>query len=129
MKKICFLSTLVLSVLLGLPSAAQDFSNKGKEFWITYSYHVGMNGGSGTPAMTVYISSDVTANYTVEAYGAGVIQSGTVLPNQVNAVAIPNTFFINGDGLFTNRAIRVTADKPVVVYSFITRTQASAATL
>ena len=88
-----------------------------------------MNGGSGTPAMTVYISSDVTANYTVEAYGAGVIQSGTVLPNQVNAVAIPNTFFINGDGLFTNRAIRVTADKPVVVYSFITRTQASAATL
>ena len=121
MKKICLLSTLVLTVLLCKLSTAQDFSNKGKEFWLTYSYHVGMNGGSGTPAMTVYITSDVTTTYTVEAFGAGVISSGTVFANQVSAVGIPNSYFINGDGLFTNRAIRVTAVKPVVVYSFITR--------
>ncbi|MFN4836179.1 MAG: hypothetical protein ACK5GS_00920, partial [Bacteroidota bacterium] len=40
---------------------AQDFSNKGKEFWIPYSYHVGMSGGVGSNvAMTLYITSDVT---------------------------------------------------------------------
>jgi hypothetical protein len=27
---------------------SQDFSNKGKEFWISYSYHVGMSGGGNS---------------------------------------------------------------------------------
>ncbi len=128
MRKYCLLSTLVLTLLMGTFSVAQDFSNKGKEFWVSYSYHVGMN-GNGTPSMTLYISSDVTTTYKVEAFGAALIQTGTVFANQVAVVGIPNTYFINDDGLFNNRAILVTAEKPVVLYSFITRSQASAATL
>ena len=69
MKRIFLLSTLVI-ILSGNESFAQDFSNKGKEFWLAYCYHVGMNGG-GSPEMTLYITSDVNTNYKVEIYQNG----------------------------------------------------------
>lgn len=129
MRKLLRLSTLLLlASLWGGISFSQDFSNKGKDFWLAYSYHVGMNTG-GSPVMTLYISSDVTTTYSVDIFGVTTLQAGTILANQVIAVQIPSSYFIYGDGLFTNRAIRVTAQKPVVVYSFITRSQASAASL
>lgn len=115
---------------LGL--AAQDFSNKGREFWIPYSYHVGMNAGTGSGVtMTLYITSDVNTTYTVEAFGAAgpPIQSGTIAVGQVVTCNIPNTYFIPGSGTFSNRAIRVTAERPVVVYSYITQSAVSGATL
>jgi hypothetical protein len=53
---------------------SQDFSNKGKEFWIPYSYHVGMGGGVGSNvAMTLYITSDVTTTYEVEIFGVATL--------------------------------------------------------
>ncbi|MDB5253610.1 MAG: hypothetical protein JWP27_2779, partial [Flaviaesturariibacter sp.] len=108
---------------------AQDFSNKGKEFWIAYSYHVGMVNTGGTPTMTLYLTSDVTTTYKVEAYGSTTIQTGTITAGQVQLVSVPNSYFINADGKFSGRAIHVTSQKPIVVYSYITRTAASAATL
>jgi len=125
-----YLSTLILLlVLIGKPIHAQDFSNKGKEFWLAYSYHVGMVNAGGTPVMTLYLTSDVTTTYNVEIYSGTPIQSGTINANQVVSVTIPNTYFVSGDGLINGRAIHVTAVKPIVVYSFITRSQASAASL
>ncbi|MFC4261317.1 PKD domain-containing protein [Ferruginibacter yonginensis] len=123
------LLVLILS-FLGIHSFAQNFSNKGKEFWLAYSYHVGMvNNTGGAPSMTLNITSDVTTTYTVEIFGGPVISTGTIIANGVNNVTIPNTYFINGDGTFNNKAIHITAVSPIVVYSFITRAQASAATL
>lgn len=128
MRKLLRLSTLLLlAAFCSSVSYSQDFSNKGKEFWLAYSYHVGMNGSN--PTMTLYITSDVTTTYNVEIFGITSIASGTIMANQVVPVVIPNFYFINGDGLFSGKAIRVTAQRPVVVYSFITRSQASAATL
>ena len=129
MRKIYLLSTLVLAILSGSKSYAQDFSNKGKEFWLAYCYHVGMVNAGSAPAMTLYITSDVATTYTVEIFGVTTLASGPIAANQVIPVTIPNTYFINGNGVFNNRTIRVTAAKPVVVYSFITRAQASAASL
>lgn len=129
MKKLYLLSTIVLSLLLSNTSSAQDFSNKGKEFWLAYCYHVGMVNPGGAPAMTLYITSDVATTYTVEIYGVTTIATGPIAANQVIPVTIPNTYFINTDGLTTGRTIRVSAPKPIVVYSFITRSQASAASL
>ncbi len=126
MRKIILL--LVLS-FISFFSFSQDFSNKGKEFWLAYSYHVGMVNGGGTPAMTLYLTSDVTTTYTVEIFGGAVIASGTITAGFVTNVSIPNTYFVNADGIFSGRAIHVTAAKPIVVYSFITRSQASAASL
>lgn len=120
---------LLLTICIASTSFSQDFSNKGKEFWLAYSYHVGMSGGSGTPVMTLYITSDVSTTCTVDIYGVATLATVAITPGVVTPVVIPNAYFINDDGLFLNKAIHVTAAKPVVVYSFITRAQASAATL
>ena len=120
---------LVTAVLTCLCTSAQDFSNKGKEFWLAYCYHVGMVNGGGTPTMTLYLTSDVATTYNVEVYGGTNLQSGSIAPGQVVTADIPSTYFINDEGVFTNKAIRVTAANPIVVYSYITRSQASGATL
>lgn len=118
------------AVLTSFSAVSQDFSNKGKDFWLAYSYHVGMiNTAAGPPTMTLYLTSDVSANYTVDIYGVGTITNGTILPNQVIPVNIPNAYFIDNEGIFNGKAIHVTSNNPIVVYSYITRSQASGATL
>jgi gliding motility-associated-like protein len=129
MRKFCLLCTLVLTLLACSTGRAQDFSNRGKEFWLAYSYHVGMVNTGGSPVMTLYITSPVSTTYTVEIYGLTTLASGNINAGQVVTVDIPTTYFINNEGVFNNRAIRVTAQKPVVVYSYITRNAASGATL
>ncbi|MFM8709717.1 MAG: PKD domain-containing protein, partial [Sphingomonadales bacterium] len=125
-------SLSLLLMAFGLIISAQDFSNKGKEFWIPFSYHVGMNAGpTSSVSMTLYITSDVNTSYTVEAFGAAgpAIQSGNIAVGQVVTCVIPNTYFIPSSGLFSNRTIRVSAERPVVVYSYITQSAVSGATL
>lgn len=117
---------------IGASAFAQDFSNRGREFWVAYSYHVGMVNPGGAPAMTLYLTSPVATTYTVEAFGAAgpPISTGNINANQVVPVVIPNTYFIDANGLApAGRAIRVTAADPIAMYSFITRSSASAATL
>ena len=58
-----------LSISFCLNSSSQDFSNKGKEFWLAYSYHVGTVNGGSPVVMTLYITSDVSTTYSVEIYG------------------------------------------------------------
>lgn len=120
-----FMPVLLLTSVM----QAQDFSNKGKEFWLAYCYHVGMVNSGGQPTMTLYITSDVNTGYTVEIYGGSIVQTGTITAGQVVTVVIPNSVFINDEGLFANKAVRITANQPVVVYSYITRSAASCATL
>src|SRR4029079_7946339 len=107
MRKLCMVSTAVLTLLLyGVVSHAQDFSNRGREFWLAYSYHVGMVNGGGSPVMTLYITSDGTTTYTVENFGVAPIATGTIIGGQVATVEIPASCFINNEGLFANKAIR-----------------------
>lgn len=116
--------------LISLWSFAQDFSNKGKEFWLAYSYHVGMAAtSSGPPTMTLNMTSDVNTTYTVEIYGGAVISTGSITANAVTTITIPTTYFVNDDGLFNQKAIHVTAAKPIIIYAFQTRAQATGATL
>ena len=121
--------TLVVTIVIWLSASAQDFSNKGKEFWLAYCYHVGMINPGGPPIMTLYITSDVATTYTVEIFGGPTLQTGSIAAGQVVTATIPATYFIDNEGIFNNKAIRVIAAKPVVVYSYITRSQASGATL
>lgn len=117
------------ALMSSLLTQGQDFSNKGKEFWLAYSYHVGMANAGGSPVMTLYLSSDVNTPYNVEIFGGATIQTGNIVAGQVITVNIPNSYYIDDEGTFSNKAIRVSAEKPIVVYSFITRSAASAATL
>ncbi|HEX6333332.1 MAG TPA: PKD domain-containing protein [Flavisolibacter sp.] len=124
-----FAALLGIAACCIMPASAQDFSNRGKEFWLAYSYHVGMVNSGGLPVMTLYLTSDEVTNFQVSIYGGASIQSGTINAGQVVTVTIPTTYFIDDEGLFSNKAIRVTGDKPLVVYSYITRAAASGATL
>ena len=107
---------------------SQDFSNKGKEFWIAYSYHVGMQ-NPPAPTMTLYITSDVNTNYTVEIFGAATLQSGSIAAGQVVSVIVPPAYMLTAGGLYTGKTIRVTTDKNSVVYAYITRSAVSGATV
>ena len=83
---------------------SQDFSNKGKEFWIPYSYHVGMSQGPGSyPTMTLYITSDLNTNYTVEIYGVTTLQTGSITAGQVVSVVVPTSYILNSGGLFIRK--------------------------
>ncbi|GAA4331190.1 PKD domain-containing protein [Flaviaesturariibacter amylovorans] len=130
MKKLIAFLLLTGIFLAPRSTHAQDFSNKGKEFWLAYSYHVGMAGGAGNqPVMTLYLTADETTTYTVEIFGVTTVATGTITAGQVASVSISTAYAINDEGAFSNRAIRVTSAKPIVMYSYITRSAASAATL
>ena len=118
----------LILLFIGTYSYGQDLSNKGKEFWIPYSYHVNQT-GNGVLVMTLYLTSDIKTDYKVEIYGDVVIQSGTINAGQVISVVIPNTYLLNNEGLFKKMAIRVSALNPIVVYSYITQNAISGATV
>ncbi|MBO9198668.1 MULTISPECIES: gliding motility-associated C-terminal domain-containing protein [Niastella] len=107
---------------------AQDFSNKGKDFWIGYGNHVRMFTGSPAEKMQLYITSDVATTGQVSIASIGFIQNFTVQPNQITTIDIPRTAALLDDGLY-NHGIHVTAEKPVVVYSFIYVSAISGATV
>jgi hypothetical protein len=121
---------LLLLVLAAThPIYAQDFSNKGKEFWIGYGDHVGMHSGVGQQ-MSLYITSDVNTTGLVEIPGAvpAVSIPFSVIANQVTTVLIPSSAEMDDEGLF-NTGIHVTSQRPVVVYSHIYAMNVSGATL
>jgi gliding motility-associated-like protein len=125
---------LLLSVLcLSQLAKAQDFSNRGKDFWIAYPSHI-----DGTASvMGLYITSDQNASGTIKV-GATTI-AFTVTANTItrkflgpNAAGdAPNTgvHLTTQDGIEVGKGIRVTSDKPVVVYAHIIRSARSGATL
>ena len=121
---------LLVGLLYSAIALSQQLNNKGREFWLAYSYLFAMRTLTPTkPVMTISITSDVATSYSVEIYGVTVVASGTIAANQVKEIAIPNTYFIDADGLFVNKAIYVTSDKPVTLYSYITYKNMCGATL
>jgi gliding motility-associated-like protein len=127
---------LLLTVLfISSYSYSQDYSNKGKDFWICYPEHI-----DGTAsAMGIYVTSDVTANVTITV-GTTILPVFTVTANTVVRKFIgpnasgdaPNTsVHMTGiqDGIGTSKGIHVVSDQPVVVFSHIIRSARSGATL
>lgn len=138
-------AVLSLLIVLGhLVVSAQDFSNKGKEFWIAYPAHV--DGASSV--MGLYITSSVNTSGTVT------LGNGAPINFTVNANVVTRVFLTNGtnnnatagssplfygsnsavyldmsDGIKTGAAIKITSQDPVVVYAHIIKSARSAATL
>ncbi|MCW3091269.1 MAG: hypothetical protein JWP81_2338 [Ferruginibacter sp.] len=124
---------LLLTFFTSITCFSQDFSNKGKDFWIAYPAHI--DGTSS--AMGIYITSDVNATGSITV-------GGTVLPFTLTANSVvrkfigpngsgdaPNTavYLSSQDGMAVGAAIHVIADHPVAVYAHIIRSARSAATL
>ena len=75
---------------------AQDYSNKGKDFWIAYPAH---NEGLSS-VMGIYITSDVSATGTINV-------GGTVLPFNLAANSVVRKFVGTGGDclLYTSRCV------------------------
>lgn len=120
---------LLLLLLAAAASSvySQDFSNKGKEFWIGYGNHVRMYQGN-SQQMVLYITSDVNTTGIVEIPGIPYTTPFTVTANQITTVQIPQAARLDAEGLF-NAGIHVVAQRPVVVYGHIYNSAVSGATL
>ena len=96
---------------------AQDFSNKGKEFWIAYPAHRDVTDSR----MALYISS--TDNTTGEVQLDGQVIPFIVTANKATIVPIsPNKYNVyNGqaDSVAKGKGIRVVAAKPIVVFAHL----------
>ncbi len=142
MKILRMLSLFVL--LLGQAGVrAQDFSNKGKEFWIAYPSHI-----DGTASvMGLYITASTNTSGTIQLAGGNPI-AFSVQANVVTRVFLnsagsgtatgngPVYFGSNAgvylnvpNGIQANSAIKIVSNDPVVVYAHIIRSARSAATL
>jgi gliding motility-associated-like protein len=130
MKK--FIATITVAFIY-LSASAQDFSNKGKDFWISYAGHI----DATLSAMGIYITSDVAASGNIKVGSVDV--PFTVAANSVKRVFIgpnaggdaPNNsvYLSTMDGITANAAIHVTSNQPVAVYAHIIRSARSGATL
>lgn len=124
MRKSILLSCLVCVSTL---SWSQDFTNKGKEFWLGYGNHQQMY-SPAQPGMDVYVTSDVDTEVTLEIPGLGITQTFDIFANQVRQIAISSQAFLDHEGL-SNKGIHITALKPVVAYAHIYYASVSGASL
>lgn len=112
---------------------AQDFSNKGKDFWISYPAHV--DGASSV--MGIYITSDVDANGTINVGGtilnfslkANNVVRKFIGPNSSGDAPNSNVYLSTADGITLGAGIHIISDRPVAVYAHIIKSARSAATL
>jgi hypothetical protein len=137
MRKISCLSTLVL-ILTGYLCHAQDFSNKGKDFWVAYGYHERMTAASpagGSQDMVLYFAADQNTNVTVSIPLLGYTATYFV---PANSVVTSNPIPKNGpwDARLTmelgrpeGKGIHITADRPIVAYAHIYNASVSGATI
>ncbi len=126
MKK-AFLLMFIFLILENLRGFAQDYSNKGTDFWIPYAGHI----DSTSSRMALYISSDNNTNGQVEL--AGNIIPFSVVANQAATIEIsPAVYAVyNGqsDGIGIGKGIHVISAKPIVVYAHILNQARSGSTL
>ena len=125
------LSALFLFLFIGTISA-QDFSNKGKDFWVGYGYHQGMNTGNSQD-MILYFSTDIAATVTVDIPGISWSQTYNVPANTIfESAPMPKTgtqdATLKAEGTY-NKGIHITSDVPIVAYAHIYNQSVSGATL
>ena len=136
-----FTLLLLFCISASYAASAQDFSNKGKDFWVGYGSHCQMYNSNGTDAanggsqdMVLYFTSDVNANVTITIPSTGwtktyIVPANTVVETQ----AIPKTgaddVRLRTEGKFSKKSIHITSDKPIVAYAHIYNGSISGATL
>ena len=130
-------------LLVASPLRSQEFSNRGKEFWLTYPAQI----DGTTSVMGLYITSSVNTTGTLELAG-GTPLTFNVQANVVTRIFLnstgtgtitgssPQYFALNtavyqsqANGVRTKSAIRIASNDPLVVYAHIIRSARSAATL
>jgi len=106
---------------------AQDFSNRGKDFWLAYPAHI----DNTNSRMALYISSTENTSGQIDLDGKTI--SFSVTANQATTIQIPPTFYLvynaQADGINAGKGIHITSQKPIVVYAHILNAARSGSTL
>lgn len=131
-KPLYFLFLFSFLLLIDQKLHGQNFSNKGRDFWVAYTGHI----DSTRSRMALYISSQVDTKGKVEVNGVTqdfVVKANTITTVQLTSTSSPisNTIAINTqyEGVGINRGIHITADNNVVVYAHILNAARSGSTL
>ncbi len=120
---------LLLSVsLIAVGAFSQDFSNKGKDFWVGYGNHERMFNGGQAETMEIYLTSDVSTTGNISIASIAFNQNFSITANQITVITIPRTAALLNEGLY-NHGIHITAVKPIVAYGFIYVSAVSGATV
>jgi gliding motility-associated-like protein len=116
---------IALSILLScfLVTKAQEFSNKGRDFWLGYGYHQAMTSGNSQD-MVLYFATDVATSVTVAIPGIGYTQTYNI---GANTVFTSNPLPKANGGLdarlqttgIENKGIHITATQPIVAYAHL----------
>jgi hypothetical protein len=131
---------ILLALFFSTVGLAQDFSNKGKDFWVGYGSHVAMYNASGDPNpnggsqnLVLYFTSDHDATVTVEIPAVGFLKTYQVIANTVT-VSDPMPKTSTSDARITaegksNKGIHITSDFGIIAYAHIYDGSVSGATL
>src|ERR1044071_8683690 len=136
MRKSHLLLSPIIFLMASLMCHAQDFSNKGKDFWVGYGLHCRMlqPSGTNTQDMVLYFATDQVTNVTVSVPGTGYTQTYPNIPANTifTTNAIPKTGSqdarLISEGIL-NKGIHIEADKPIVAYAHIYNGSVSGATV
>lgn len=129
---------LLLFSLLSLfffSAYGQDFSNKGKDFWVGYGYHVRYVTGGPTNGqeMVLYFATEAVTNVKVEIPALGYVQNYSIPANTIfTSNPLPKSGAqdarLTSEGV-VNKGIHITSDQPIVAYAHIYNGNVSGATL
>lgn len=128
----CFLSALLFSIFICKFSIAQDFSNKGKEFWFCFPNHI-PSGSNGS--MSIWITSDQASSGTITMTNGAFSANWSVAANGITSVNIPHNLahISNAEsGMIIQKSLKLsvnTGQPPVVAYAQQYGNARSAATL
>jgi IgGFc binding protein len=131
MRKLTRLLIIFICFTGSIPLTAQDYSNKGKDFWVIYTGHI----DGTTSRMALYITSAFNATGTLSVNGSNL--PFTVTANQITTLRLTNTstpanslaYNAQVTGIGTNKGIHIVADTPIVVYAHILNSARSGSTL
>lgn len=131
-----FLTALAGLIFIAGNCFAQDFSNKGTDFWVGYGWHarMNMNSSGGTQDMVLYFATEAVTNVTVEIPGLGYsrtysnIAANTIFTTSPLPKSGGQDARLIAEGI-SNKGIHITSDQPIVAYTHIYNGNVSGATL
>ena len=117
MRKIQLLCLSALVLLFGSTVYAQDFSNKGKEFWLCFPQHVP---SSNLATLSIWITSDRASSGMVTMTNGAFSAPFNIPANGLQEIQIPHAtgHISNGEsGMIIQKSIIIKTDpgKPAVV--------------
>ncbi|MFN0082142.1 MAG: PKD domain-containing protein [Ferruginibacter sp.] len=129
MKK--FLLFFILTDILGFVSFSQNFSNKGRDFWVGYGYHQVMIANNAQD-MVLYFAADQVTTVTVSIPGSGFSQTFSNIPANTifTTPVIPKAGFTDARLLvegISGKGIHIESTKPIVAYAHIYNSSVSGA--